>query len=197
MGQEETKAQFLTKTVQFNGQKMTLFSLDGNTWSTRKLELAEIKQRHELQRAELAGKPEEAAIEEKGKDLEQDSDQEDIDSDYKDTQQPFMIDDEEEALEGDEEETKPKKLPAARLRSKAAKPAGSFPAKPAFNQGKVKVKPDIKISPKKKEASNVVSSKSKIKAKPKKVEKKSATKKPLKKDKAIKKTATSKKRKAA
>lgn len=58
MGLAETPVKYLTKVVLFNGMKMTLFSLDGNTWSTRKVELSEIKARQELQRAELAGKKE-------------------------------------------------------------------------------------------------------------------------------------------
>ena len=42
------------KVVQFSGKKLTLYSLDGNTWSTRKTELEDIIERHEQERLKLA-----------------------------------------------------------------------------------------------------------------------------------------------
>lgn len=62
MGLAETKTKYLTKVVMFSGHKMTLFSLDGNTWSTRKQELADVIARQEQKRAELAGKKEEPEV---------------------------------------------------------------------------------------------------------------------------------------
>jgi hypothetical protein len=50
---------YLTKVIQFNGLKMTLYSLDGQTWSSRKVELVNILERREQQRLALAGKTDE------------------------------------------------------------------------------------------------------------------------------------------
>ena len=38
---------FQTKKIKFNGQELTLYSLDGATWSSRKAELSEIHDRRE------------------------------------------------------------------------------------------------------------------------------------------------------
>ena len=47
------KNKYMQKTVAFNGKQMTLFSLDGITWSSRKDELAQILERHEQERANI------------------------------------------------------------------------------------------------------------------------------------------------
>lgn len=44
------KIKYLTKTVSFGGKPLTLFSLDGLTWSSRKDELVEIVERHESEK---------------------------------------------------------------------------------------------------------------------------------------------------
>ncbi|MCB0330581.1 MAG: hypothetical protein KDD70_12980 [Bdellovibrionales bacterium] len=41
------KSRYLTKTVTFNNEELTLYSLDGATWSSRKQELSDIQTRHE------------------------------------------------------------------------------------------------------------------------------------------------------
>ncbi|RIL00008.1 MAG: hypothetical protein DCC75_14115 [Proteobacteria bacterium] len=51
---EAKRAKYLTKTVKFNGKEMTLYSLDGATWSTRRNELITIKERQEAQRISLS-----------------------------------------------------------------------------------------------------------------------------------------------
>lgn len=54
------KAKYLSKIVTFGGKKITLFSIDGTTWSSKKDELHEIQERQERQRLALQGlKPEE------------------------------------------------------------------------------------------------------------------------------------------
>lgn len=45
------KKKYFSKEVKYSGKKVTLFSLDGQVWSTRKEELAEIMERHENERA--------------------------------------------------------------------------------------------------------------------------------------------------
>ena len=162
MGQTATQTKYLTKVVLFNGQKMTLFSLDGNTWSTRKVELAEIKQRHELQRAELAGKKEEleaAALPgaEPAKLLDDDIDPEDA-AEYEapipsskgrgdDDSEPFSISD------LDEDEDSSATNAKVKVKAKPAKLHVKLPKKPivsAFNKNAKK--PDVKISKKGKDS---------------------------------------------
>ncbi|MCI5064727.1 hypothetical protein MRY87_03265 [bacterium] len=41
------KPRYLTKTVRFDGEEHTLFSIDGATWSSRKEELSQIQDRYE------------------------------------------------------------------------------------------------------------------------------------------------------
>ncbi|NBW41218.1 hypothetical protein EBR25_09480 [bacterium] len=45
-----SKTDYLTKIVEFNDSKLTLYSLDGATWSSRKDELQVIKTRYEESR---------------------------------------------------------------------------------------------------------------------------------------------------
>ena len=44
---DSKKIKYLSKTVAFGGKTLTLFSIDGQTWSSRKQELLEIKERQE------------------------------------------------------------------------------------------------------------------------------------------------------
>ena len=44
------KIRYLTKKVRFNGKDMTLYSVDGCTWSSRRDELAQIIERHESEK---------------------------------------------------------------------------------------------------------------------------------------------------
>ncbi|MEZ4754514.1 MAG: hypothetical protein R3A13_09445 [Bdellovibrionota bacterium] len=46
---------FKSKKVAFSGNEITLYSLDGETWSTRKDELIEIMNRHEDERKNFGG----------------------------------------------------------------------------------------------------------------------------------------------
>lgn len=47
----DKKVKFLSKSVQLGAKTITLFSIDGNTWSSRKDELQAIIERHEAQKA--------------------------------------------------------------------------------------------------------------------------------------------------
>ena len=49
------KPKILKKKVEFGGKQVVLWSLDGNTWSTRKSELEEIQVRHDEQRVKFGG----------------------------------------------------------------------------------------------------------------------------------------------
>lgn len=44
------KIKYLTKKIKFNGKDMTLYSIDGCTWSSRKDELCQIIERHESEK---------------------------------------------------------------------------------------------------------------------------------------------------
>ena len=50
----ETKVKYIKKIVKFGNQELTLWSIDGTTWSTRRSELAAIKERQESQRITLS-----------------------------------------------------------------------------------------------------------------------------------------------
>ncbi len=55
----KSKAQFLTKTTSFGGKKLVMYSIDGAVWSTRKEELAIIKDRLDNQKITLEVTPKE------------------------------------------------------------------------------------------------------------------------------------------
>ncbi|MBX7138947.1 MAG: hypothetical protein K1X83_13310 [Oligoflexia bacterium] len=105
------KGNFLVKEVKFGREKLTLYSLDGLTWSTRRNELADIKARQEREKVTFnqikgvaeAEEPAQDAAEEEG-------------------QEPTSA--------ADDEET-------PRRRFKGAKPAA--PAAPAAKKGKPSV----------------------------------------------------------
>lgn len=50
MSQQKKKANFLKREVKFGGKTVVLYSIDGNTWSTRKDELQAIIDRHEAEK---------------------------------------------------------------------------------------------------------------------------------------------------
>jgi hypothetical protein len=49
------KINYLKKTVNFDGKQLIMFSINGDTWSTRKEELHEIIERHELEKQNFGG----------------------------------------------------------------------------------------------------------------------------------------------
>lgn len=48
---DKKKSKYLSKSVKFGSKQLTLYSLDGNTWSSRKDELHQILERHDQERA--------------------------------------------------------------------------------------------------------------------------------------------------
>lgn len=56
---DSKKIKYLSKTVNFGGKTLTLFSVDGTTWSSRKQELLEIKERQERDKVSFAAIKEE------------------------------------------------------------------------------------------------------------------------------------------
>ncbi len=56
---DSKKIKYLSKTVSFSGKSFTLFSIDGQTWSSRKQELLEIKERQERDKVSFAAVKEE------------------------------------------------------------------------------------------------------------------------------------------
>lgn len=48
--EDKKRVKYLTKVVKFGKESLTLYSLDGNTWSSRRQELTEIMNRHEQER---------------------------------------------------------------------------------------------------------------------------------------------------
>jgi hypothetical protein len=55
MSDNKKKIKYLTKIQKFAGQEVTLYSIDGATWSTRREELGEILERHERERVTFGG----------------------------------------------------------------------------------------------------------------------------------------------
>ena len=53
MAKSRRSQKLLKKTTSFGGTEMTLYSLDGSTWSSRPDELEQIKERHEKQRVQM------------------------------------------------------------------------------------------------------------------------------------------------
>lgn len=117
MGQKK-KNEFLSKVVKFGTKSVTLFSLDGNTWSTRKGELQGILDRHEAERQKLLQNMGEAkAVEESEKVASKPSDDEEDSTD----DAPIIVgDDAEVNLVSDEGEDLEEEQPAAKS-SKVAK----------------------------------------------------------------------------
>jgi hypothetical protein len=56
---DKKRIKYLSKTVAFQGKQISLFSIDGVTWSTRKQELLEIKERQERDKVSFAAIKEE------------------------------------------------------------------------------------------------------------------------------------------
>lgn len=48
---DKKKSKYLSKSVKFGSKQLILYSLDGNTWSSRKDELHQILERHDQERA--------------------------------------------------------------------------------------------------------------------------------------------------
>jgi len=171
MNMTQQREEYLTKTIRFGSGTMTLYSLDGQTWSSRPDELTNIKERQEQQRLVLMGKKEEAEEAGEGgisfgsapKAKDESDDSEVLEADGN---EPFVLDDEVE-----EEITV---APVKKVSSKPVKAA------PKIVAAKVSV-PSKKNAPTKKTAA--VKTKPVAKAKVKPTPKKKASKPAKKKSK--------------
>ncbi len=185
----ELKQKYLSKIVLFNGQKMTLYSLDGQTWSSKKIELSEIQERREQQRLALAGKKEEESdndfspkMARSDNDYESEEGDDDRPSDDFEMSQEIGELEDQPAQVGKKPKVqkakidikkpkalKSKQLTVAKIKDKPAKQKKALPQKPKIvaNKGKKIVAKPAKKAPL-----------SKVKAKP---VKKAAAKKVLKK----------------
>lgn len=190
----EKKGKYLTKTVKFGDAEFTLFSIDGITWSSKKEELEDIKERHERQRQALIEDTKEYLRKEKERKAakvgQDDEDSEsgrprgggrrtlDSDEDIEDLGLKEVSDDEDQEEEGDTSSKRrmpvrkgaflPKKGAAA-----VAKPMKRPAPKPASS---AKAGPAAKPKPKKAEAARAKPA-AKARAKPQKAAAKSPTKK--------------------
>ena len=118
---QKSKGKYLTKSVKFGTKTVTLYSIDGTTWSSRAEELEAIQMRHEQERvtfAQIKGEARPEAAEEETAEAEEaqparrtsDEPTELIASD-----EELGDDDEEMEDEADEaEEAPPQSKPAAR-----------------------------------------------------------------------------------
>ena len=110
---EKKKVKYLTKSIRFGTKEITLYSIDGSTWSSRKDELLTILERHEAERLKLLasmGEVKAEATEENSSEKES-----------KEDDSPMIMGD-----EGDDAESGAKKVgkmagkPATKIHAKAA-----------------------------------------------------------------------------
>ncbi|WKZ56363.1 MAG: hypothetical protein QY326_06410 [Bdellovibrionota bacterium] len=144
------KQKYLTKTVKFGGKTLTLFSIDGAVWSSRKDELTTIQERHEAERQKLAQlKPEENSAEEETKSNEEEgAGSNEAESDDGVVIMSAVSDDEDDR----DEKPKAKKGKTAPSKIKPAKPSMTTGSKKQEGGAKApkKSKPVSKVSTKKK-----------------------------------------------
>lgn len=169
----QQREEYLTKTISFGSGTMTLYSLDGQTWSSRREELSVIKERQEQQRMILMGKKDEqegeAAVGIKYGSTE-DEVVETVEEEPKvklavdeDSDEPFVLGDDDVALEsGDDEEEDEEDTPKIAVKAtlkvvKKDTPKAKKAAPPAKVKAAAKPKTKAKSKP----------TKSKVKAKKK------------------------------
>ncbi len=116
---QKKKGDFLTKVVKFGAKSLTLYSLDGNTWSTRSGELKAILDRHEAERQKLLQNMGEAKAQEEKEKGATEEEQEEPERD----DAPMIVGEEAEIDlsaddEGDDDEAEE---PRAKATSKVAK----------------------------------------------------------------------------
>ena len=160
---DKKKGKYLTKVVKFGKENLTLYSLDGNTWSSRRQELTDIANRHEQERLKSiqamgegieAEKGAEAEEEKEEKEEKEESAEQELEDDIDPEVDLGDLEDDEELLLDEEEAPKKKGAkkasspPPAAAKSKAKSPPKSG-AKPAVSKP---VAAAPKTSPKKKPA---------------------------------------------
>lgn len=105
----KSKDKILTKTTYFGKVKVTLYSLDGATWSSRPDELEAIKERHEAQRITIAHLKGEAKGKSDGEseESENESEEKEAEDDTVDARDLIAGDDLDDDDAEEEEESKP------------------------------------------------------------------------------------------
>ena len=129
----KSKAKYQTKTTTFGKQKVTLYSIDGLTWSSRPNELDAIKERHEAQRitfAQIKGEVKEAQEEQEKESTEEE------------TLDPVAVIDDLDLPE-------PKKLKTKELAAKRSKPSASATAEQQTQRAKERNRSRKASTPKK------------------------------------------------
>lgn len=178
---EGKKSKYITKSVKFQGKEVTLYSLDGFTWSTRKQELALIKERQERDKVSFAAiKEENGETKVVPKVRAEVADGDDADPEIYDEEDAKELDISDEETPSYAEDDK---VPARKGRGRpvvkakevpAAKPAKASEVKPAKKPGKMTIVPKKqavaeKVAPKKRSSGKPAAKKStKVKAKAKK-----------------------------
>jgi hypothetical protein len=114
MTDNKKKAKYLSKSVKFAGKTVTMYSLDGATWSTRKEELHLILERQEQERASFNQLLGEAKAKEEGEESPE------AETDYE--RAAPEIEDEAILPIEDEESQRASKKTAAKAAAKSAKP---------------------------------------------------------------------------
>lgn len=146
------KQKYLTKTVKFGSGFLTMYSIDGTTWSTRKEELHQIIARHEAERQKLAqlkvdenaekGAKSDDAAESEEKEEKEEEKSDDIELAAEDDELLPIVDEVDEEIAEKLPKLKkvpakklskpvravPKKVPAGKARTSSAKKAAKKPA---------------------------------------------------------------------
>lgn len=165
---EGKKLKYLSKTVRFQGKEISLYSIDGVTWSTRRQELSQIKERQEAAKVSFAAIKEEngeTKVVAKGPSGSEDEDPIEEDS-KRDEYEEF----EEDVLDHQDTESPPP-VKAGKDKKAAPKVAAPPPVKPAKGkapqvQAKAAPKKNVKPAPSKKLAVEKVSPKKRASSKP-------------------------------
>lgn len=146
---DKKKVKYLSKTVKFAGKNMTLYSLDGMTWSSRKDELHQILERQDQERAafnqmigDAAAKPKTPEGEEgQGETAESSENEEMLEMDELDVIEEAVVEDAPVKTKG-----RAAKLKGAKLEESPAKGKISKKEKPMASP---KARASLKATPKK------------------------------------------------
>lgn len=139
------KGDFFTKVVKFGAKSLTLYSLDGNTWSTRSTELKGILERHEAERQKLLQNMGEAKAQEEAETgTRQQGEQEEKEEQEHDDGPMIVGDAADIDLGADDEGNEADEAPVAKAASKVAKRGiSAVAAKPKKSQKQQKGKEKV------------------------------------------------------
>lgn len=169
---DSKKIKYLTKTVTFGGSTLTLFSIDGSTWSTRKQELLEIKERQERDKVSFAAIKEEngntrvvANVKSRSRDDSEEEESPDLEAEAEDDliEADYSLDEERQPKVKRRGRPSMKSLPV-----KAAKTEKPVLVKAKKKPLKEKAKKPVKVAPKKRASAKPKAKAAKAKQKSKK-----------------------------